>query len=154
MQKAERADFEPFNASDWRIGLVVAEFNKPITDQLKDSALKRAAAYHIPEANIDTFAVAGAVEIPLVLQQLAASKRYNALLAIGCVINGETPHFDYVCKFVTEGILRVQLDNATPIGFGILTCYDEIQAEARAHLGGEHLDAVLQQAKLLQTLQP
>lgn len=152
MQQAKRADFQPFDASDWHIGLVVAQFNTHITSKLQESASKRAADYQIASINIDIFSVAGAIEIPLVLQQLAASKRYDALLAIGCVINGETPHFDYVCKFVTEGILSVQLEHATPIGFGVLTCSDEAQALARAHLGGEHLDAVLQQAKLLNRL--
>jgi 6,7-dimethyl-8-ribityllumazine synthase len=153
MQKAQRAEYVPFDAHEWRIGLVVAQFNKHITGQLQDSALKRAAAYQIPESNIDIFTVAGAIEIPLVLQRLAATKRYDALLAIGCVINGQTPHFDYVCKFVTEGILSVQLDHSMPIGFGVLTCNDEAQAQARAQLGGEHLDAVLQQAKILKTIQ-
>jgi len=152
MQKAQQAEFAPFEAQDWQIGLVVAQFNKHITMQLKDSALRRAAMYGINTANIDILVVAGAVEIPLVLQRLAESKRYRALLAIGCVINGETPHFEYVCRFVTDGILRVQLEHNTPIGFGVLTCNTEAQAQARANLGGEHLDAVLQQAKLLQDL--
>ena len=152
MQKAERADFAPFDAHNWRIALVVAQFNKQITGQLQASAIKRAADYNVPTKNIEVFPVAGAVEIPLVLQKLAASKKYDALLAVGCVINGETPHFDYVCKFVTEGVLRVQLDWKTPIGFGVLTCNNEAQAQARAHLGGEHLDAALQQAKLLRSI--
>lgn len=152
MQKAQQADFAPFDAHDWRIGLVVAQFNKQITGQLRDSAVKRAAAYHIDASAVDVFTVAGAIEIPLVLQQMAASKRYDALLAVGCVINGETPHFEYVCKFVSEGVLRVQLDHAISIGFGVLTCNDEAQAQARAHLGGEHLDAALQQARLLRSL--
>jgi 6,7-dimethyl-8-ribityllumazine synthase len=152
MQKAQRADFKPFDAHDWRVGLVVAQFNKHITDELKASVLKRAADYHLKDASLDIFYVAGAVEIPLVLQHLAVSKRYDALLAIGCVIKGDTPHFDYVCKFVTEGILKVQLEHFTPVGFGVLTCNDEAQAQARASIGGEHLDAVLHQAKLLQTI--
>lgn len=152
MQKAQQANFTLFDAHDWRIGIVVAQFNKHITTQLEGSALQRAASYQIDAANIDSFAVAGAVEIPLVLQRLAVNKRYNALLAIGCVINGETPHFEYVCRLVTDGILHVQLEHNTPIGFGVLTCNNEAQAQARASLGGEHLDAVLQQARLLQNL--
>lgn len=149
MQKAQRAEYEPFDAHEWRIGIVVAQFNKHITTQLQDSAMKRAGDYKIASTSIDIFTVAGAIELPLVLQSLAATKRYDALLAIGCVINGQTPHFDYVCKFVTEGILKVQLNYSTPVGFGVLTCNDEAQAQARAQLGGEHLDAVLQQARLL-----
>ncbi|HSW99876.1 MAG TPA: 6,7-dimethyl-8-ribityllumazine synthase [Patescibacteria group bacterium] len=152
MQKAQQADFTPFDAHEWRIALIVAQFNKHITKQLKESALQRATEYQISPDNIDIFTVAGAVEIPLVLQRLARTKRYNALLAIGCVINGATPHFDYVCTFVADGILRVQLEEDTPIGFGVLTCNDETQAQARAGLGHEHLDAVLQQAKILQDI--
>jgi 6,7-dimethyl-8-ribityllumazine synthase len=149
MQKAEQAEFKPFDASQWHIGIVVAKFNKRITDSLYDSAIKRAAEYGIPEGNIDTVEVAGSVEVPLALQAMAKSGKYDALLAIGCVIKGETPHFDYVCKFATEGVLRVQLDFDMPIGFGILTCNDEAQAEARMRLGGEHLDAVMQLAKAI-----
>jgi 6,7-dimethyl-8-ribityllumazine synthase len=149
MQKAQKAEFKPFDASSWRIGIVVAQFNHHITGQSHDSALKRAAQYSIPDANIDSIPVAGAIEIPLALQHMAKSGRYDALLAVGCIIKGDTPHFDYVCKFVTEGILRVQLDHDISIGFGVLTCNDEAQALARADLAGEHLDAALQQAKLL-----
>jgi len=69
------------------------------------------------------------------------------LLALGCVVQGETPHFDYVCKFVTEGVLRVQLDEQIAIGFGVITCNNQAQAEARANLGDQFLDAVLQQAR-------
>ncbi len=151
MQKAKQAHYRPFDANEWRLGIVVAQFNKHITDELYESALKRAKQYKIPAARIETRRVAGAVEIPLVLQQMAATGSFDALLAIGCVIKGETPHFDYVCKFVTEGILRVQLDCKQPIGFGVLTCNNEGEAEARKHLGAEHLDAVMHQAHLLHT---
>jgi 6,7-dimethyl-8-ribityllumazine synthase len=144
MQQAQQAAHQPFDASSWRLGIVVAQFNKHITGKLYDSAVARAAEYSIPVANIDTITVAGSVEVPLALQHLAQTGKYDALLAIGCVIKGDTPHFDYVCQFATEGILRVQLDEKIPIGFGILTCNDEAQAVARTDLGGEHLDAALQ----------
>jgi 6,7-dimethyl-8-ribityllumazine synthase len=149
MQHAPQANNKPFDASKWRVGIVVARFNRQITDQLYAGALARAADYQLPATSIDTIKVAGAVEIPLALQHLAKAGRYNVLLAVGCVINGDTPHFDYVCKFVTEGVLRVQLDYDMPVGFGVLTCNNEEQAQARAHLGGEHLDAALQLAHSL-----
>jgi 6,7-dimethyl-8-ribityllumazine synthase len=147
VQKADRGVTELFDASSWRIGVVVAKFNSGITEKLLTSALTRAKDYHIEQ--IDTVNVAGSIEIPLILDHMAKSGKYKALLAVGCVVQGETPHFDYVCKFVTEGILRVQLDRSMPIGFGVLTCRDMAQAEARSGLGGEHLDAVLQQARVL-----
>lgn len=149
MQQAKKGDPKPFNAKDWRIGIVVAQFNKHITDRLRDGAVARAADYQITEDNIDIVEVAGAVEIPLAVQHLAASGKYNALLAIGCIIRGDTPHFEYVCQFATQGIMSVQLVSKVPIGFGILTCQDEAQAEERARLGGEHLDAALQLAHVL-----
>jgi 6,7-dimethyl-8-ribityllumazine synthase len=149
MQKAVTADFEPFNASSWRIGVVVSEFNGNITGKLRDGALKRAAEYQIPKENIEIISVAGAVEIPLALQHLAKKNKYDALLAIGCVIRGETPHFEYVCDIATQGVLQVQLDHSIAIGFGVLTCDDASQAEARTNLGGGHLDAALHLAKVL-----
>ncbi len=150
MQKAQKANFEPFDASDWSVGVVVAQFNSGITDRLLAGALARAAEYKVPADKVRVVKVAGSAEIPLALQHLAKSGQYQALLAIGCVIKGDTPHFDYVCKFAVDGILRVQLDHDMPVGFGILTCNNEAEAEARAHLGGEHLDAVMQQARALQ----
>jgi 6,7-dimethyl-8-ribityllumazine synthase len=149
VQNAQQADFSPFDAHDWRIGIVVAQFNRHITDRQYQSALEMAEKYHIPSENITTIKVAGAIEIPLALQKLAASSQYTALLALGCIIQGETPHFDYVAKFVTEGILRVQLDHSISIGFGILTCNNEQQAIGRTQLAGDHLEAALQQAKAL-----
>jgi 6,7-dimethyl-8-ribityllumazine synthase len=149
MQQAKQGDFHPFDAAEWKLGIVVAEFNSHITELLLKSALKRAEDYGINPKNITVKKVAGSIEIPLVLQHFAKSKDYDALLAVGCVIKGETPHFDYVCKFVSEGILRVQLDYSMPIGFGVLTCNNEAEAKARATLGGEHLDAVMHQEKIL-----
>ena len=152
MQRIDHTSAEPFNAENWRIGIVTAEFNSDITGQLEKSAIDRAAEYNIKDAQIDVLKVAGAIEIPLVLQQMAAVGKYDALLAVGCVIKGETPHFDYVCQFVTDGILRVQMDHSMPVGFGVLTCNTLDEAVSRANLGAEHLDAVLHQAQLIKAI--
>lgn len=152
MQRIDHTSAETFDANDWRIGIVTAEFNSDITGQLEKSAIMRAAEYGINDARIDVLKVAGAIEVPLVLQQMAASGKYSALLAVGCVIRGETPHFDYVCQFVTDGILRVQLDHSMPIGFGVLTCNTLEEAMSRANLGGDHLDAVLHQVRAIQSI--
>lgn len=149
MRQAETGDFQPFDASQWKIGIVVAQFNREITESLLGSALERAGQYNIPSENITVIKVAGCAEIPLALQLLTDSGDYTALLAIGCVIRGETPHFDYVNKFVCEGILRVTLDNKIPVGFGILTCDSIAQAKARSALSAEHLDAALHLAQAL-----
>jgi len=150
MQKADTGDFRPFDASGWSLGIVVAAFNRNITEQLYESALARAAEYKIADQSIETVRVAGAMEIPLAAQYLARKQTHRVLMAIGCVIKGETPHFEYVCKFATEGILRVQLDHSVPIGFGILTCDSVAQAQARAQLGADHLDAAFCLAKILE----
>lgn len=147
MQNAIQADFEPFNASGWSLGIVVSQFNKHITNKVLKGTLQRAKDYHIQAANIRIIPVAGSIEIPLALQALAKTGEYNALLAIGCVIRGETPHFDYVCKMVSEGVLRVQLDFSIPVAFSVLTCDTEAQALARVDLGSGHLDAALHLAK-------
>lgn len=152
MQRIEHTSAEPFDAADWRVGIVTAQFNHDITSQLEKSAVERLEQYNLKNEQIETFGVAGAIEIPLVLQQMATSGKYDALLAVGCVIRGETPHFDYVCRFVTDGILRVQLGQKLPIGFGVLTCNNLEEAIARANLGGDHIDAVMHQAKLLRSL--
>lgn len=152
MQKAQKPKVAVFDASEWQIGIAVAQFNRHITGEMLQSVLERARDYKIKTANIKIIEVGGSIEIPLALQKMAASGRYQALAAIGCVIRGETAHFDYVCKFVTEGILRVQLDCEVPIAFSILTCDNESQALARTKLAGEHLDSVLHLGKDLRSL--
>ena len=152
MQIAKKADFEPFNASTWRLGIVTAQFNKEITGKLQQSVINRSKLYKIKDTNTDIINVDGSVEIPLVLQQMAKSNKYNALIAVGCIIKGETAHFDYVCKFVSDGILKVQLDQNMPIGFGVLTCNNLAEARSRTGLGSEHLDAVLHQAQSINNL--
>lgn len=152
MLNAEQGSFNPFDATDWNVGIVVAQFNYSITNSLLESALSRAESYNLTRDKISVFKVAGAIELPLVLKSLAKSGKYDALLAIGCVIRGDTPHFEYVCKYVTEGILAVQMELSCPIGFGVLTCATEEQARSRMNLGGNHLDAALQQARVLKTI--
>lgn len=152
MRGANQAKLEPFDASGWRIGIVRAQFNDHITSQLLEGVLARAKQYGLRSDNITIAEVAGAIEVPLVLQKLAVSGKYKALVAIACIIRGETPHFEYVSHYITEGILRVQLDNQIPIAFSVLTCDTEAQALARTKIGGAHLDAALHQARLLQSL--
>jgi 6,7-dimethyl-8-ribityllumazine synthase len=149
VQNAKQSKSQVFDASGWRIGIALASFNEDITSQLYQSALARAKDYGLGEKDIDTIRVAGSVELPLALKHLAQGGKYRALLAIGCVIRGETPHFDYVCQFAVQGILRVQLDYNLPIGFGVLTLDNQAQAQSRAALGGDHLDAALQLARAL-----
>jgi 6,7-dimethyl-8-ribityllumazine synthase len=147
MQNAVVLKTKPFNAQNWRIGIVKAQFNSDITNAQHISAIKRAKQYKLKDENITTLNVAGSMEIPLALQTLAKTGKYKALIALGCVIKGETPHFDYVCRLMTDGILKVQLKYDIPIGFGVLTCNNLSEAQARTKLAGDHLDAAMQLAR-------
>ncbi len=136
-----------FDAANFKVGIVVSRFNEPITKKLLESALKELELNNVIEKNIQVRSVAGAVEIPFALQALAREKKFNCLVALGCVIRGATPHFDYVCKMAQEGVLRVSLDHHLPIGFGIITVNNEAQARARYHVGGEAVAAALELAR-------
>src|SRR3989338_9537025 len=95
--------FEPYDASGCHVGIVCAQFNHDITEQILDSALSKLKKYGVTADLITIRAVAGSVEIPIMLQKLAKEKKYDCLLAIGAVIKGETDHYRYVCKIVCEG---------------------------------------------------
>jgi 6,7-dimethyl-8-ribityllumazine synthase len=141
-----------------RVGLVVARFNSEITERLLEGCARRLGELGCREP--DVLRVAGAFEIPLAAQQAARSGRYDALVAIGAVIRGDTAHFDYVCQGVTEGVARVALDCALPIAFCVLTTDDEAQALARAarpgepgaNKGREAAEVAVEMARLLESL--
>lgn len=146
-----RGQFKPFDASRWRVGVVVAQFNSDITDKILKNALETAKVYRISTSGIDVFKVVGSVEIPVVLQAMVASGKYDCLVALGCVIRGATPHFDYVCKIATEGIREV-MEDGMPVGFGILTCENKKQAKARMAIGAHAMEAALQTAKVVKSI--
>ncbi|MCL5775172.1 MAG: 6,7-dimethyl-8-ribityllumazine synthase [Patescibacteria group bacterium] len=138
----------PLQAGAFKVGLVTSRFNGEITEGLLRSAKLALKKYGVKEKNIATVSVAGAVEIPFALQKLALAQRYDCLVALGCVIRGETPHFDYVCKMAQEGVLRVSQDFRLPVGFGVLTVFSVKQARSRFHVGGEAVEAALELASL------
>ncbi len=123
-------DLPELDASDIKLGIVVSTWHSTECDALLDGARKVAAAAGIAEPTV--VRVLGAVEIPVVAQALA--ENHDAVVALGVVIRGETPHFDYVCDAVTQGLTRVSLDAATPVANGVLTTNTEQQALARAGL--------------------
>lgn len=114
-----------------RLAVVATRWHARITDSLLESALRTAREAALAEEPT-VVRVAGAVELPVVAQALARS--HDAVVALGVVIRGGTPHFDYVCDAVTAGLTRVALDEGTPVGNGVLTCDSEEQAVARAGL--------------------
>lgn len=116
--------------------LIISRFNEEITNGLAKGALARLREIGIADEKITVVWVPGAIEIPLVAQRLARTQNYEAIIALGAVIRGETSHYDYVCKQVSDGCQRVSLEHNVPVIFGVLTTEDEKQALAR--VGGEH----------------
>lgn len=117
-----------------RIGIVVSRFNNFVTEKLLEGARDGFASYGGAEENLTIVRVPGAFEIPLAVDKMAASGNYDALVCLGAVIRGDTPHFDYVCDAVTRGIGDAVRTYKIPIGFGVLTTDDVQQAMARAGL--------------------
>src|SRR6185436_16552737 len=119
-----------------RFAVVASRFNQQIVERLVDGALDALVRHGVAVDNVDVVWVPGAWELPLAARRLLASERYDALVAVGAVIRGDTPHFDYVAGEASRGLASASADFDTPIGFGVLTCDDDAQAEARA--GGVH----------------
>jgi 6,7-dimethyl-8-ribityllumazine synthase len=119
-----------------RYAVIVSRFNNSITRKLADGAQDALIRHGVASEDIDLVWVPGAWELPFGARRLAATERYNAIVALGAVIRGDTPHFDYVCTEASRGLLDASTEYDIPIGFGLLTCDDMAQAEARA--GGEH----------------
>ncbi len=124
---------EPEDASGLRVAIVAASWHEQVMDGLLAGAREACAAYKV--GSPDVVRVPGSFELPIVAQALAL-QGYGVIVALGVVIRGGTPHFEYVCSATTDGLLRVSLDTRTPIGFGLLTCDTEEQALDRAGLEG------------------
>jgi 6,7-dimethyl-8-ribityllumazine synthase len=133
----------PIDCHDLRVAVVAASWHQRVMDGLVDGA-RRALADSRVEAPI-VVRVPGSFELPVVAKALA-DKGYEAVIALGVVIRGGTPHFDYVCSAATDGLARVALDTGAAIGFGLLTCDTEEQALARAGLDGSVEDKGYQAA--------
>ncbi|MDX1347059.1 MAG: 6,7-dimethyl-8-ribityllumazine synthase [Thiomicrorhabdus chilensis] len=119
-------------ATDMKIGLVVGRFNSFIVDHLVNGAVDTIVRHGGDEANIEKVMVPGAFEIPLVAQKMAQSGKYDAVVALGAVIRGGTPHFDYVAGECVKGLGQVQLNSGIPVSFGVLTVDSIEQAIERA----------------------
>ena len=135
-----------------RVAIVATRWYAEVTDALVDGAVD--AARSAGAADVEVVRVPGAFELPVVADALAKSGRYDGVVCLGVVVRGGTPHFDYVCRAVTDGCARVALDAGIPVGFGVLTVDDLDQARARAggsegHKGRETVLAVLETLQVL-----
>jgi 6,7-dimethyl-8-ribityllumazine synthase len=119
-------------AQGLKFGLIAARFNEFITNKLVGGSLDALRRHGASDEDIDICWVPGAFEIPLLAQKMAASKRYNAIICLGAVIRGATPHFDYVSAEVSKGIANVGLQTGVPVIFGVLTTDNIEQAIERA----------------------
>jgi 6,7-dimethyl-8-ribityllumazine synthase len=132
-------------ARDIRVAIVAARFNDFVVERLVQGAVDALLRHGVTEKNLEIVRVPGAFDMPLVLRRLAASKRYDALVALGAVIKGETAHFDIVAGESAAGVARAALDSGVPVGFGVLTCATLEQAIDRAggKAGNKGADAAL-----------
>lgn len=133
---------------------VVAGFHRAVADRMLAGARERLAASGLRPDHLDVEWVPGAFELPLAALVLARTGRYAAVLALGAVIRGETPHFAYVCEAAASGLQRVALDTGVPCAFGLLTCDTAAQADARSggavgNKGEEAADAAVAMANLV-----
>jgi 6,7-dimethyl-8-ribityllumazine synthase len=138
---------------DLKVAIVLSRFNPEMGDLLIGGALRALSEARVRDANITIVTVPGALETPLALQRLAQSGDYDALVALGAVIRGETYHFEIVANESARGVAEVQLESGVPIGNGILTTYTDEQARARAETKGfEAAKAAIELANLLDAI--
>jgi 6,7-dimethyl-8-ribityllumazine synthase len=132
-----------------RLGIVASRFNEEISGELLKRARDAARKLGV---EFDETSVPGALEIPIALQWMAQSGRYDALVAVGAVIRGETYHFEVVCNESARGVMDVALESGLPVGNGIVTTNDEAQANARLDKGAEAVRVAVEMGKLRATL--
>lgn len=145
------------DAKGLKIALVASRFNDFIVERLIGGATDYLERHGLSPENMDLVRVPGAFELPLVCKKIAASGKYNGIVALGAVIRGATPHFDYVCAEATKGLAHVILESGLPIGYGLLTCDSIEQAIERAgskagNKGWDAASAMLETIRVLEKL--
>ena len=151
MQDADRGLAPSLDGRGLRIGIVRARFNATLTDRLAEACLAELATLGVAADHVEHVSVPGALEVPLALQAMARRGVFDALVALGCVIRGETYHFELVCNESAAGVSRVALDHETPVANAILTVENEAQAWARAEDKGRDAARVaVEMARLLE----
>lgn len=120
------------SAKRWRIAIAVAQFNPTITDMLLDGTRRTLKAVGMPDNRVEVFKIPGAWELPLACQRLAECGRFDAVIALGAVVRGETAHFDFISAECAHGLQKVALESGMPVAFGVLTAENGEQALERA----------------------
>lgn len=145
------------NASGLKVAIAAARFNDFIVDRLISGCVDYLQRHGLEAENIELVRVPGAFELPLACQKLAQSGKYDGIVALGAVIRGATPHFEYVCAEAAKGLAHVMLTSGKPVGFGLLTCDNIEQAIERAgskggNKGCEAAQAMLETVRVLEQL--
>lgn len=153
MQDADRGDAPPLNGQDLRVGIVQARFNRALTDALAQACLEELRQLGVAARHIKRVTVPGALEVPVALMAMADSGEFDALIALGCIIRGETYHFELVANESGAGVSRVALDHLVPVANAILTVETEAQAWARAaEKGRDAARVAVEMATLMEDL--
>ena len=142
------------NLSNKKFAIIVAEWNEDVTEALYEGALHGLLSLGVKKSNIVRKNVPGSFELPLGAQWMADKKNIDGVICLGCVIQGETPHFDYICQVVAQGIMNVNLGTKKPVAFGVLTTLNKKQAIERAggKYGNKGEEAALTVVKMLEIL--
>lgn len=140
------------------IAIVYSRFNQPVIERLLSGAMARLEYYGFTDKDIIQVEVPGAVEIPLAAKFLAKKNTYKAIITLGAVIKGETPHFDYVCNQVSDGCQKIMLEFMLPVVFGVITTNNAVQAYDRAggmhgHKGKEAVDTAIEMIDIMQQME-
>ena len=144
-------------AAGLRIGIIAAKFNQSVTGKLLSSCLAGLSKHGVKDEHIHVVRVPGAFEIPLAARTMATTKQFDAVICLGAVIRGDTPHFDYICSAVSLGITHAALDTGVPVIFGVLTTETVAQAVERAdpaqfNRGGEAAKSALEMVNVLRQI--
>lgn len=145
------------SGAGFRFAIIVSRFNAGITGSLRDAAKAALAEAGVASANVEEFSVPGAFELPQAARCAAETGRFDAIVCLGCVIRGETPHFEYVASSAAHGLMAASGETGVPMAFGVLTTDTEEQAKARAgtdahNKGREAAAAALEMATLFRSL--
>jgi 6,7-dimethyl-8-ribityllumazine synthase len=153
MQRENRRKKQIVSGVKFKIAIIVSEFNSGITKKMLKGALAVLEKNKVKNENIKIVWVPGSFELPLVCQKLAKEKKYDGIVALGCVIRGETDHYYYISSETARGIMSVMLEYSIPIGFGVITANNVKQARERSGTGSnkgiEAAEAVLEMINIL-----
>ena len=135
IHEIQTGDISPGNA---KFAIVAARFNSDIVNNLLKGTLNTLESNSVKDENVETIFVPGAYELPIAAKKLVETKKYSAIITLGCVIRGDTPHFDFVAGECARGVMEVGLDSGIPVIFGVLTTDTVQQAQLRSQINGDN----------------